>query len=95
MEEKRPPKPEDLGEGPESRMEGIPPPKKKPHEQEGDRLIQPPGVPKPEEADATGEGDVEAQAEETDRRAIEEREKDARKRIPSVRPRPGEAPPPE
>lgn len=50
-----------------------------------DRLIQQPGVPKPEEADATGEGDVEALAQEIEGRVLAERTEEAQRERPSAR----------
>ena len=57
----------------------------------GDRLIERPGAPKPDEADATGEGDVESLAQETEGRVLWERTEEAQRERPSARSR--ESPP--
>jgi hypothetical protein len=104
------PKPENLGEGPERRMENLPASRRVPHEQEGDNLTQQPGVPKPDETDAVGEGDVEELAQEEEGAVVEEKEKltqkdnarttyreppsDLRRRLRETQP-PPEKPPPE
>jgi hypothetical protein len=65
------PKPDDLGEGPETRMENYPP--KAPPPQEGPTGGAP-GVPKPKDADAIGDNDTEELAEEMDAEDIRRRE---------------------
>jgi hypothetical protein len=74
-------KPENLGEGPESRMQNFP--KKK--AQKNDALIGGnPGEPKPASADASGEGDADELAENMDDATVRLREEDAQRDSPDV-----------
>lgn len=80
------PKPEDLGEGPERRMQNFPP---KPHIHEG-LIGGSPGTPKPDDADAVGDDDTEELVEDTDEQAVQEREENTQKdnaRVPKKDPR--------
>ena len=72
-------KPENLGEGPESRMANFP--KKK---AEKNDLVTGgnPGTPKPASADASGEGDADELAENTDDATVRLREEDAQRDHP-------------
>jgi len=70
------PKADDLGEGPETRMENYPP--KAPPPQEGP-IGGSPGAPKPKEADAIGDNDTEELVEEMDAEDLEQREENTRR----------------
>jgi hypothetical protein len=67
------PAPDDLGEGPERRMEKFPKP---PPGQEG-LTGGAPGIPKPKSADAVGDDDTEELVEEMDDEDLREREQNA------------------
>jgi hypothetical protein len=83
------PRADDLGEGPETRMENYPP--KAPPLQEGPTGGAP-GVPKPKEADAVGDNDTEELAEEMDAEDLQSREEkkdvlpDPRRRLDKAKP---------
>jgi hypothetical protein len=79
------PKAEDLGEGPERRMENFPPPP--PPGKEGP-LGPPPGVPKLPSADAAGDNDTDELAENMDDATVRFREQD-----PAVPEKPRKEPP--
>jgi hypothetical protein len=83
-----------LGDEPESLREDVesmaPLPKRR-STSEGEQLIQQPGAPKPEEADAFGEGDVEELAQETEEEVLQERTRQAQIERPRTKLR--ESPP--
>jgi hypothetical protein len=77
------PKADDLGEGPESRMENYPPKPSPP--QEGPTGGSP-GVPKPKEADAVGDNDTEELVEEMDGEDLRRREQNGQRRSDESKP---------
>jgi hypothetical protein len=88
-EDRELPSPDDLGEGPERRMQNFPPP---PPSKEGP-LGEPPGPAKPPSADAVGDNDTDELAENMDDATVRLRERDAdeaEKRHPE--PPPGRSP---
>lgn len=67
-------RPDNLGEGPERRMEKLPPEKPSPREASLEAAFHSPGAPKPPEADAAEEGAVQELAKETEGKLLEEKE---------------------
>jgi hypothetical protein len=72
------PKPEDLGDAPETRLQNIPPASPAPDAEER-RLVEPPGPAKPREQDAVGEGDVEPMAIRPETENVRAREHDTQR----------------
>jgi len=77
------PKADDLGEGPETRMENYP--AKSPPPKDGPTGGSP-GFPKPKEADAVGDNDTEELAEEMDGEDLRRREQNHQRRIDESKP---------
>jgi hypothetical protein len=94
------PKPGDLGEGPERRMENLPTPGV--DDDPGDRMIQSPGPAKPPDQDAVGEGAVQELSTDPEGEGLEQREENTQKDniravpqdpLPDPKRRPGKAKP--
>jgi len=77
------PKADDLGEGPETRMENYPRPSPPPPEGPTGGS---PGVPKPKEDDAVGDNDTEELVEEMDGEDLRRREQNTQRRIDESKP---------
>lgn len=86
---RRRPRPRELGDAPETRLENIPPGPEADGE-EGRRLVQPPGPLKPGDQDAVGEGAVEELVIDPGAGAVEDRERDTQR--DNIRPVPRDPP---